>query len=258
MELKDRIVFLTGASSGIGAGTALVFARAGARLALCARSKDKLEAVRTEILGMGGEAEIFPADVTVPEQVDAALRGANARFGGIDVVVHCAGTNVRGSLEELTPENWDVILDTNLKSTYQLARLAAPYLFASAQARPAKFLAIGSVGSHLGIPLSAAYCASKGGLVQLIRALAVEWAGRGVCVNAVCPGYVGTALAERALRMGDTRKKVLSRIPMRRLGAVGEIGDALLFLASGRSDYITGTALNVDGGLNAAAYTMDD
>ena len=109
-----------------------------------------------------------------------------------------------------------------------------------------------------GIPLSAAYCASKGGLVQLIRAMAVEWAGDNICVNAVCPGYIRTAMSEKAFRIGDTYNKVLSRIPMKRIGAPEDVGKALLFLASSSSDYITGTTLNVDGGLLATAYTMDD
>ena len=114
------------------------------------------------------------------------------------------------------------------------------------------------MGSYLGIPLSAAYCASKGGLVQLIRAMAVEWASDGICVNAVCPGYIRTPLSEAAFKIGDTYNKVLSRIPMKRIGAPEEIGKALLFLASDDADYITGTTLNVDGGLLATAHTMDD
>lgn len=155
-------------------------------------------------------------------------------------------------------EDWDTVLDTNLKSTYRMACAAYPYLAESAKKQPAKFLAIGSVGTHLGIPLSAAYCASKGGLVQLIKALGVEWAARGICVNAVCPGYIWTPLSESVLQIGETYKKVTSRIPMKRIGQPEDIGNALLFLASDRSDYITGTTLNVDGGMISAAYTMDD
>ena len=258
MELNGRSVFLTGASSGIGRGTARVFAAAGARVALCARSADKLRALEDEILRAGGEAAAFPADVTDEKALEAALRGAAARFGGVDVVVHCAGTNVKNKLADTDDAAWDRILDTNLKSTYRLARLAHPYLKKSAEARPAKFLAIGSVGSYQGIPLSTAYCASKGGLVQLVRAMAVEWAGDGICVNAVCPGYIRTPLSEAAFRIGDTYNKVLSRIPMKRIGQPEDVGRALLFLASESADYITGTTLNVDGGLLATAHTMDD
>ncbi|MEG1516144.1 MAG: SDR family oxidoreductase, partial [Clostridia bacterium] len=116
---------------------------------------------------------------------------------------------------------------------------------------------IGSFGTFFGIPLSAAYCASKGGLVQLLKALAVEWAERGICVNAVCPGYVLTPLSERALKVGDTYRKVTERIPMKRIGTPEDVSNALLFLASEEADYITGITLNVDGGLMSTAYTMN-
>ena len=258
MDMNGRSVFLTGASSGIGRGAAGVFAAAGARVALCARSADKLGIAADEIVREGGEAAAFPADVTDAASLEAALRGAAERFGGIDVVVHCAGTNVKNRLTDTDDAAWDRILDTNLKSAYRLAQLAHPYLRESARTRPAKFLVIGSVGTYLGIPLSAAYCASKGGLVQLIRAMAVEWAGDGICVNAVCPGYIRTPLSEAAFRIGDTYNKVLSRIPMKRIGQPEDVGRALLFLASESADYITGTTLNVDGGLLATAHTMDD
>ena len=257
MELRDRVVFLTGASSGIGRGTAKVFAKAGARLALCARSADKLASLREEIVLAGGSAEVFPADVTDEAQLCRALEDAAACCGGIDVVVHCAGMTIKGPLEEMEEPDWDTVVNTNLKSTYTLARRAYPYLLESAKKAPAKFLAIGSVGTFLGIPHSAAYCASKGGLVQLIKTLAVEWASRGICVNAVCPGYVRTPMSEAALRVGNTRQKVVSRIPMGHLGEPEDVGNALLFLASGCADYITGATLNVDGGLLSAAYTLD-
>lgn len=258
MELSGRTAFVTGASSGIGRETAKQFAASGARVALCARSTDKLEALREEIVEAGGAAGVFPADVQDGAQIEAALAAANAYFGGLDILVHCAGMNIKGKLEETASETWDTVLNTNLKSTYEMARLGYPYLLKSAQKQPAKFLAIGSVGTYLGIPLSAAYCASKGGLVQLIKALAVEWAGRGICVNAVCPGYIQTELSSKAFKIGDTYNKVLSRIPMKRIGQPEDIGNALVFLASDRADYITGTTLNVDGGLLSAAYTMDD
>ena len=258
MEMSGRTVFLTGASSGIGRGTAKVFAEAGARVALCARSEDKLCSLAAEIGDAGGVAAAFPADVTDAAALEAALQSAAIHFGGIDIVVHCAGTNVKGKLTDMQDEDWDLILDTNLKSAYRLGQLAHPYLKKPGRAQPSKFLVIGSVGSYQGIPLSAAYCASKGGLVQLIRAMAVEWAGDNICVNAVCPGYIRTAMSEKAFRIGDTYNKVLSRIPMKRIGAPEDVGKALLFLASSSADYITGTTLNVDGGLLATAYTMDD
>lgn len=258
MNMTGRNVFITGASSGIGAGTAKVFAEAGANVALCARSVDKLHGVKDEIVNAGGKAECFPADVTNKMELEAALKAAANLFGGIDTVVHCAGMTIKGKLEEMSETDWDTVLTTNLKSTYSVAKLSYSYLLDAAKERKAKFLAIGSVGTFNGIPLSAAYCASKGGLVQLIKALAVEWAARGICVNAVCPGYILTPLSSSVLKIGETYKKVISRIPMKEIGAPEDIGNALLFLASDRANYITGATLNVDGGLLSAAYTMDD
>ena len=259
MDLNGRRVFITGASSGIGLGTARVFAGAGASVALCARSADKLNALAEEINQGGGRAVACPADVTDTAALADALERAADALGGIDAVVHCAGTNIKGTADEVDEDGWDRIIDANLKSAYRLARLIHPMLRASAQAdgRAAKFLVIGSVGTRLGIPQSGAYCASKGGLVQLVKVLSAEWARDNICVNAVCPGYIDTPLSARSLNMGDTRRRVLSRIPLGRLGQPEDIGRALAFLASDWSDYITGAALDVDGGYMACAYTME-
>lgn len=256
--MNDKTVFITGASSGIGYGTAARFAQAGWNVALSARREENLRVLQDEIAKQGGCADVFCADVTSAQQLHDALDGANRRFGGVNAVVHCAGMNVKHTAQELSETDWDRILDTNLKSAYFLSRAALPYLERAAGAHAAKFLVIGSVGTFLGIPLSSAYCASKGGLVQFVRALSVEWAGRGICVNAVCPGYVRTKMSEATFKIGNTYEKIIGRIPMHRLGGVDDIANALLFLASDQSDYITGTTLNVDGGLMAAAYAMED
>ncbi len=258
MNMQGRKVLVTGASSGIGCETAKIFARAGASAALCARSVDKLEKLKAELDGGEGKIVVCPADVTDEVQLQNAIARAAEVFGGIDTVIHCAGMTIKGNIEQMRDEDWDTVLNTNLKSTYRLARLAYPYLLESAQKRTANFLAIGSVGTYVAVPLSAAYCASKGGLVQLVKSLAIEWATRNIRVNAVCPGYVLTPLSESVLKIGETYKKVTSRIPMRRIGAPADIGNALLFLASDLANYITGATLNVDGGLLSAAYTMDE
>ena len=185
MDLNGRRVFITGASSGIGLGTARVFAGAGASVALCARSADKLNALAEEINQGGGRAVACPADVTDTAALADALDRALDALGGIDAVVHCAGTNIKGTADEVDEDGWDRIIDANLKSAYRLARLTHPMLKASAQesGRAAKFLVIGSVGTRLGIPQSGAYCASKGGLVQLVKVLSAEWARDNICVN---------------------------------------------------------------------------
>jgi len=257
MNLQDRKVFITGASSGIGRGSAKVLAKYGAIVAVSARRKDDLDTLVAEIQAEGGRAMAFPADVTDESALKAAIDAAAQKLGGIDIAVHCAGMNVKSPMAGLSTENWDTIVDTNLKSTYLVAKHCYPYLKASGTSRPAKFLGIGSVGTFRGIPMSAAYSASKGGLVQLVRAMSVEWARDNICVNAVCPGYIETPLIQRSFKAANSREKVLGRIPMGRLGTPEEVGEALAFLASPAADYITGTTLNVDGGFMSAAYILD-
>lgn len=257
MNLQNRRVFITGASSGIGCATAKILAQYGATVALSARREENLRAVAAEIEVAGGKALVFPADVLDEAGLKNAIDRAAEAMGGIDIAVHCAGSNVRGLLADLESEDWDKIIDTNLKSAYLAAKLSHPHLVASAGEQKSKFLAIGSVGTFRGIPRSAAYSASKGGLVQLVRAMSVEWASENICVNAVCPGYIWTPLLERSFATVNSREKVLSRIPMGHLGKPEDVGEALAFLASPAADYITGTTLNVDGGFMSAAYILD-
>lgn len=154
--MNDKTVFITGASSGIGYGTAARFAQAGWNVALSARREENLRILQGEIAEKGGCADVFCADVTSAQQMQDALDGANRRFGGVNAVVHCAGMNVKHTAQELSETDWNRILDTNLKSAYFLSRAALPHLERAAGAHAAKFLVIGSVGTFLGIPLSSA------------------------------------------------------------------------------------------------------
>ncbi len=257
MRFAEKTVVVTGASSGIGRRTAAVFAQEGAKVAVVARRKQELDALCSEVSDYGGIMNAYAADVTDWKRIREVFECVYKDFGRIDIVVHCAGVTVKGPVQEMEPEDWDRVLDTNLKSTYYVAKTAHEYLKRTKEEENTKFIAVGSVGTYLGIPLSAAYCASKGGVVQLIKAMAVEWAAQQINVNAVCPGYVRTPLSEGALKIGQTRQKVLSRIPMGYIGSTDDVAQAVLFLASGQADYITGTTLNVDGGLLSAAYTLD-
>lgn len=257
MNFVKKVAVVTGASSGIGRQTAIAFAREGAKVAVVARRRQELETLCGEVQSGGGIMNAYPADVRDSEKVEEVFACIFKDFGRIDIVIHCAGMTVKGPIQEMDLEDWDRVIDTNLKSTYLAAKAAHRYLKRAQGEENAKFIAIGSVGTYMGIPLSAAYCASKGGVVQLVKAMAVEWAAQHINVNAICPGYVSTPLSESALKIGQTREKVLSRIPMGYIGNTDDIAQAALFLASKQADYITGTTLNVDGGLLSAAYTMD-
>jgi NAD(P)-dependent dehydrogenase (short-subunit alcohol dehydrogenase family) len=258
VDLLGKVALITGASSGIGYEVAKTLAMAHAKVMVTARSENKLNRLCKEIEAERGVASAYPADVLDESAISACFEKAVQQFGQLDIVVHCAGMTIKGPIQDMPPDDWDTVVNTNLRSAYLIARVAWKYLQRHAAKENSKFVAIGSVGTYLGIPLSAAYCASKGGLVQLIRTMAVEWASQQINVNAICPGYVLTPLSESVLKIGETRKKVLSRIPMNRIGSPKDIANAALFLTSPLSDYITGTTLNVDGGLLSAAYTMDN
>lgn len=258
MNLSGKVALVTGASSGIGFQVAKTLALAGAKLAVSGRKVENLQYLIQEINAKDGISKAFPADVLEEGQIEKVLDQVNHHFGKLDIVVHCAGMTIKGPLQNMSTSNWDMVLDSNLKSTYFLAKHSWKYLQRTEPGVFSKFLAIGSVGTYLGIPLSAAYCASKGGLVQLVKTLAVEWAKQQINVNAVCPGYIRTPLSDSVLKIGETYKKVISRIPMRCIGSPEDIANAVLFLVSPLSNYITGATLNVDGGLLSAAYTMDD
>jgi 2-deoxy-D-gluconate 3-dehydrogenase len=258
MDLSGKVALVTGASSGIGHEVARTLAMANGKVVATARNKEKLQFLCDEINNAGGTAMAFKADVLDEQAIIKSLDFALEQFSKLDIVVHCAGLTIKGPLQDMSPMDWDTVLDTNLRSAFLIARNAWKYLQRPGAADNAKFIVIGSAGTFFGIPLSAAYCASKGGLIQFMKTIAVEWAAQQINVNAVCPGYVLTPLAESVLKIGETRRKVLSRIPMNRIGSPKDIANAVLFLASSMSDYITGTTLNVDGGLMSAAYTMDN
>jgi len=258
IDLSGKACLVTGASSGIGNEIARRLANSGADVAVTARNVEKLSQL-TEIINQnGGNAIYFPVDILNEKEIDSCVNSAYKKLGKLDIIVHCAGMTIKGLLQDMQPTDWDTVIDTNLRSAFSLARASWKYLQRPEAEQNAKFLVIGSVGSFFGIPLSAAYCASKGGLVQLAKSLAVEWASQRINVNIICPGYIRTPLSESVLKIGETYQKVLSRIPMRRIGSTEDVANAALFLVSPLSDYITGTTLNVDGGLMNAAYTMDN
>jgi NAD(P)-dependent dehydrogenase (short-subunit alcohol dehydrogenase family) len=255
--MKGTVGIVTGASRGIGGRMAQHLVDCGATVVLVARSEATLRDNAEECSDGEGRALPFAADVTDLGAVVAVRRFVESEFGRLDFVAHCAGTTIKKPIVELEDEEWRRVMDTNLTSLFYLARELGPLLFRTDEERHAKFLTIGSVGSTLAIPLSSAYCASKGGLVQTTRVMAIEWARHRVDVNAICPGYILTPLSESVLKVGDTYKKVTSRIPAGEIGSVDDIAHTAEFLLSQKSNYITGTTINVDGGLMGAAYTLE-
>lgn len=251
-RLSGKVVFITGGGTGIGRACALLFAREGAKVAIAARQKERLDEVAEEIITGGGEALALECDVTDKKAVGAALQTTEERFGRLNVIVNNAGTVHVGAVEETSDEDWNRTISANLTGTFYVSRAALPAL------RRAGSGSIVNVGSYLGLVAlkqRAAYCAAKGGVALLTKAMALDHAHENIRVNCICPAIVETELSKAAIaRAADPaayRKARESQIPLGRMGQPEDIAQLALFLASDESSWITGTAFPVDGGLTA-------
>ncbi len=240
-SLKGRSVLVTGGSKGIGKGIARVFANAGAKVAILARHGDQAEAAAKEI---GHGAFGVAGDVTSPASLEAAVKSVAARNGGLDVLCANAGIFPPAKLEDMTVEQWDEVIDTNLKGTFLSVKAALPYLKKSDQGRIVITSSI--TGPVTGFPGWTHYGATKAGQLGFMRTACIELAKYGITVNAVMPGNI---LTEGLIAMGeDYQKTMAASIPLKRLGTVDDIGHAALYFASKEAGYVTGQTIIVDGG----------
>ena len=254
-SLAGEAALVTGASSGLGRHFARTLARQGARVAVAARRIDRLEDLAAEIRSQGGEAlpVALPValDVTDTKSVAAAVATAESGIGPISILVNNAGTADDRPLLETSDADWQSVIDTNLNGAWSMARETARAMSASGVAGR-----IVNIVSILGLTATArvhAYAASKAGLIQLTKTLAVELARDGIRVNAIAPGYVDTELTHDLLS-GPARTRLLKRVPMRRFGDFEDLDGALLLLASDASRYMTGGVLVVDGGMSLSTF----
>lgn len=239
--MTDRVALVTGASQGIGRACARALADRGTRVIVGARQADKLEALVEEILGSGGNAEAITLDVSD----QASVSDLAARHGkSIDILVNNAGITGDGLAMRMRDEDWNRVLETNLTGSFRCTRALMRHM---ARKRWGRIVNVSSVVGLSGNAGQANYAASKAGLVGLTKSLALELAGRNVTVNAVAPGFVDTAMT--AAMDEPAREKILSQIPLGRMGSLDEISAAICFLASEEAGYITGHVLNVSGGL---------
>jgi NAD(P)-dependent dehydrogenase (short-subunit alcohol dehydrogenase family) len=246
LDLSGKVALVTGASGGLGLHFARTLAAAGARVALAARRREQLEANVATITGAGREAVAVAMDVTDPEGVERGLAEVAARLGGpATVVVNNSGVTASETALDLDPGEWDKVMDTNVKGAWLVARAAARRMIDAKVGG-----SVVNIASILGFRVAgrvAPYAASKAALVQLTKALALEWARYGVRVNALAPGYVETEL-NRDFFASEPGKALIARIPQRRLGRPEDLDGALLLLASDASAYMTGSTVVVDGG----------
>ena len=243
-SLDGRVALVTGASQGIGRACALILAEAGADLALGARNLEKLGAVAQEIEASGRKALPVALDVATPGSVRDAVGKIQETWGKIDILVNNAGITRDNLILRMKPPDWETVIRTNLEGAYHCIRLVLPGMV---RRRAGRIINITSVVAQTGNPGQANYVASKAGLIGLTKAVAAEVASRSITVNAVAPGFVDTAMT-RALPE-EVRQKILSLVPLGRMGTDREVALAVRFLASDDAAYITGHVLNVNGGM---------
>ena len=243
-SVEGRSVIVTGSSKGIGKGIATVFANQGARVLIVARGLSDAEATAAEIRESGGTASAFSADVTKSEELDAMAAAATERHGGIDVLCCNAGIFPQSHLENMSSDEWDLVLGTNLKGTFLAIKSCLPYLKKSSCGRI--ILTSSITGPITGYPGWTHYGASKSGQLGFMKTACMEFAKYGITINAVMPGNI---ITEGLMGLGeDYLETMATSIPLKRLGSVADIGNAALFFASDEAGYITGQTIVVDGG----------
>jgi NAD(P)-dependent dehydrogenase (short-subunit alcohol dehydrogenase family) len=249
-DLANEVALVTGASSGIGRHLAELLAAAGAKVALAARRVDRLAEAAREIEATGGQCLPVACDVTRSDSVAAAVAVAENTLGALTILVNNAGVVVAKPVLQHTEEEWDYVVDTNLKGAWLMAREFAQHLVD--RQRPGRIVNIASVLGVRTIARVPSYTAAKAGLIHLTGVLAMELARHGILVNAIAPGYVETDFNRDFLR-SDAGKKLAARIPLRRVGRPDDLDGAMLLLASPAGAYITGAVIAVDGGHGVAA-----
>jgi len=249
MRLQNRIALITGGTSGIGEATALLFAKEGASVAIAGRNEERGHAVTEKILKDGGRAVFLQTDVRKAEECRRTVEQTVRSFGGLDILFNNAGVFFPHTAVECTEEEWDLQMDVNLKGTFLMSKAALPGMI---ERRSGVIINNSSGWGIAGGDAAVAYCASKGGVVLLTKAMAIDHGRQGIRVNCICPGDVDTPMLPedarlRGLRWEDYLAGCADR-PLGRIGTVDEIAKAALFLASDDSSFMTGAALVVDGG----------
>ena len=245
-DLKGRVALVTGGNGGIGLGMARGLAQAGAAIAIAGRNQAKSEAAAADLAKLGVATTVVTGDVTDEAQCRRLVEETVARLGRLDILINNAGINIRKPPHELTMAEWKAVVDTNLTSTFACSQAVYSIM---KDAGGGKIINIGSMLSIFGAGFAAAYGASKGGVVQLTKALASGWAKDNIQVNAVLPGWIDTDLTRAAReQIKGLNTMVLMRTPAGRWGNPDDLSGIAVFLASPASDFITGTAIPVDGG----------
>jgi len=247
-RLDDQVAVVTGASEGIGYGLAKALANAGAKVAVAARNVDRLNQLADEIQAEGGEALPTPLDVCNVVQINDAMRQVHEHWGRLDILVNNAGLGFKHSAVDVTEADWDETMNVNLRGLFFCCQAAGKIMLNQGSGR---IINMSSQVSVVGIRDYAVYCASKGGVNQLTKVLALEWSSRGVTVNAVGPTFTYTPGTAHLLDDPECQKGILDRLPIARLGTITDVAGAVIYLASPAAALVSGELLLVDGGWTA-------
>ncbi|HET6315174.1 MAG TPA: glucose 1-dehydrogenase [Chloroflexota bacterium] len=248
-DLHGKVAIVTGGNGGIGLGIARGLAQAGACVTIAGRNEEKTSAAQAEL---GEQCLGMRVDVTNTGDVQRMVQQTVDRFGGLDIMVANAGMNIRKPPQDYTLDEWHTIVDTNLTSMFTCSQAAYPEL---RRRGGGKILTIGSMASIFGFDVAPIYAATKGGAVQLTRSLASAWAKDNIQVNCILPGWIETDLTRRARQVvSGLHERVVDRTPARRWGTPADLAGAAVFFCSSASDFITGTALPVDGGFSSSMF----
>src|SRR5450830_43530 len=253
IDLSGRVAFITGASSGLGAQFAKTLASAGAAVVLASRRLDKLKDLRAEIEGQGGDAHALELDVTDIDSIKSAVAHAETEVGSIDILVNNSGVSTTQRLQDVSPDDYDYVFDTNVKGAFFVAQEVGKRMLARAKgAAPGTFTGgrIVNIASMAGLrvlPQIGVYCMSKAAVVQMTRAMALEWGKFGINVNAICPGYIDTEINHHHWET-DQGKKLVQMLPRKRIGKPEDLDALLVMLASGESHFVNGAVIAADDG----------
>jgi NAD(P)-dependent dehydrogenase (short-subunit alcohol dehydrogenase family) len=248
-KLDGRIALITGGNRGLGFAMAKALANAGASVVVTSRQEDRAKKSATTLAEITGQRTMgIAADITDTAQIETMIQSVVKEFGRIDILVNNAGINIRKPVEDLDEMSWDLVQDTNLKAPFLCSRAVVHYM---KEQRYGRIINISSMIGMVGLPERGAYCSSKGGLIQLTRVMALEWATHNITVNALCPGPFATEINIPVMNNPQANQYFLDHIALGRWGQPDELGGAIVFLASEASSFMTGAALVIDWGWTA-------
>jgi len=249
-SLNGKTAIVIGGSKGLGKGMATGLASAGANVVLVSRTQAELDAAAAEISAeTKSNAWGYAANITSLEGIDGLIQAVDKKFGGIDILINAAGINIRKTALDFTEEDWDTVQNTQLKYVFFMCQQTAKYMIS--KDIKGRIINIASLTSSLGFPNMISYAAAKGGIAQITKSLSKEWAGYGINVNAIAPGYYETAMTKAIFENKEYAAKLLLRIPLNRFGFPEDLAGIAVFLASDASNYITGQIIYVDGGFTS-------